>query len=110
LLENYRDIAGDLMEVYLSSVSNRLNEIMKFLTIFTTIFSSLTFIAGVYGMNFNTGKSPWNMPELNWRYGYLFALGLMTAMAVVMLFYFRKKGWMGSRNAGEKLTSDSGTP
>lgn len=102
LLENYRDIAGDLMEVYLSSVSNRLNEIMKFLTIFTTIFSSLTFIAGVYGMNFNTGKSPWNMPELNWRYGYIFALGLMAALAVAMLFIFRKKGWMGSKNSGAR--------
>jgi magnesium transporter len=106
LLENYRDIAGDLMEVYLSSVSNRLNEIMKFLTIFTTIFSSLTFIAGVYGMNFNTGKSPWNMPELNWRYGYFFALGLMAALAVVMLIYFRKRGWMGSRDSGETPNSD----
>jgi magnesium transporter len=110
LLENYRDIAGDLMEVYLSSVSNRLNEIMKFLTIFTTIFSSLTFIAGIYGMNFNTGHSPWNMPELNWRYGYFFALGLMAALAVVMLIYFRKKGWMGSGDTGEKRTSDSGAP
>jgi magnesium transporter len=110
LLENFRDIAGDLMEVYLSSVSNRLNEIMKVLTIFTTIFIPLTFIAGVYGMNFNTGKSHWNMPELNWHYGYLFALGLMAALVVVMLLYFRKKGWLGSSGDPEKSrTPESGT-
>ncbi len=90
LLENYRDIAGDLIEVYLSSISNRMNEIMKILTIFTTIFIPLTFIAGVYGMNFK------NMPELNWKYGYLFALGIMAALAAVMLIYFRKKGWLGA--------------
>jgi magnesium transporter len=97
LLENYRDIAGDLMEVYLSSVSNRLNEIMKLLTIFTTIFIPLTFISGLYGMNFNTSKSHWNMPELNWSYGYLFVISLMVAVTAVMLVYFRKKGWLGSQ-------------
>jgi magnesium transporter len=92
LLENYRDIAGDLIEVYLSSVSNRLNEIMKILTIFTTIFIPLTFIAGVYGMNFKY------MPEINWTYGYAYALGLMALLILGMLFYFRKKGWWGSGN------------
>jgi magnesium transporter len=105
LLENYRDIAGDLMEVYLSSVSNRLNEIMKFLTIFTTIFIPLNFIAGVYGMNFNTDKSRWNMPELGWHFGYFYALALMAVLAVVMLFYFRKKGWLGSTADIEKSRS-----
>ncbi len=109
LLENYRDIAGDLMEVYLSSVSNRLNEIMKILTIFTTIFIPLTFIAGVYGMNFNTGKSRWNMPELNWHYGYFFSLTLMAALAAVMLIYFRKKGWLGSSgDSGKSRALGSG--
>jgi len=98
LLENYRDIASGLMEVYLSSVSNRLNEIMKVLTMFTAFFIPLSLIAGIYGMNFNTGRSPLNMPELNWYLGYPFALGLMATMALGMLAYFRRKGWLGSRS------------
>jgi magnesium transporter len=96
LLENYREIASSLVEVYLSSVSNRLNEIMKVLTIFTVVFIPLNFIASIYGMNFSTDKSSWNMPELNWVYGYPFALGLMAAVALFMLIYFRKKRWIGS--------------
>jgi magnesium transporter len=90
LLENYRDIVASLMDVYLSSVSNRLNEIMKILTIVTTIFIPLNLIAGIYGMNFR------NMPELGWHYGYFYALGLMAALFIGMLLYFRKKGWLGS--------------
>jgi magnesium transporter len=108
LLENYRDIAASLMEVYLSSVSNRLNEIMKFLTIFTTLFIPLNFIAGLYGMNFNTEKSPWNMPELNWFLGYPMVLGTMVAACAAMLFYFRRKGWIGSSDpdAGSTLSQN----
>ncbi len=98
LLENYRDIAASLTEVYLSSVSNRMNEIMKVLTIFTSIFIPLNFIAGIYGMNFNTDRSPLNMPELNWYLGYPFALGLMAMLAVVMLIYFGRKGWLTSNH------------
>jgi magnesium transporter len=100
LLENYRDIAASLIEVYLSSVNNRLSEIMKFLTIFTTIFIPLNFIAGIYGMNFNTERSPWNMPELNWHFGYLLILIIMLTSCVGMLIYFRRKGWIGSSDAG----------
>lgn len=96
LLENFRDIASSLMEVYLSSVSNRLNEIMKVLTIFTAIFIPLNFIVGIYGMNFDPDKSPWNMPELHWRYGYPFALILMSIVALGLLGYFRRKGWFGA--------------
>src|SRR6186997_598212 len=76
LLESYRDIAGDVRDYYLAAVSNRMNEIMKTLTVIATLFLPLSFIASVYGMNFNTDY-PWNMPELNWRYGYLYALGSM---------------------------------
>jgi magnesium transporter len=94
ILENYRDVAGSLMEVFLSSISNRMNEIMKILTIFTTIFIPLTFIAGIYGMNFNPERSPLNMPELNWYWGYPFALGSMGAVALGMLVYFQRKGWI----------------
>jgi len=100
LLENYRDIAGSLIEVFLSSVNNRLSEIMKFLTIFTTIFIPLNFIAGIYGMNFHTESSPWNMPELKWHFGYFLILGIMLASCIGMLLYFRKKGWLGSSDAG----------
>ena len=77
LLESYRDIAGDVRDYYLSTISNRMNEIMKTLTVIATIFLPLSFIAGVYGMNFNTEVSKWNMPELNWRFGYLYSLAFM---------------------------------
>ncbi len=93
ILESCREVASGLMDVYLSSVSNRMNEVMKVLTIFAAIFIPLTFIAGIYGMNFSTEISPWNMPELNWRWGYPLALGSMAAVAVGMLMYFKRKGW-----------------
>jgi magnesium transporter len=67
------------------------------LTITGAIFIPLTFIAGVYGMNFNPDASPWNMPELNWYLGYPLALGLMAVVAVALLLYFRRKGWIGRR-------------
>jgi magnesium transporter len=67
---------------------------LKMLTIFAVIFIPLTFIAGIYGMNFNPEKSPFNMPELNWYLGYPFALCLMIIVGVGMLFYFRKKKWL----------------
>lgn len=93
-VETFRDMISGMLDVYLSSLSNRMNEIMKVLTIFAVIFIPLTFIAGIYGMNFNPDKSPFNMPELNWYLGYPFALGLMTIVGVGMLFYFRRKNWM----------------
>jgi len=92
LLENYREIASGLMDVYLSNVSNKTNEIMKLLTIFTAVFAPLAFITGLYGMNFNTAFGL-NMPELNWPWGYPFALCLMAASVVGMLHYFRRRGW-----------------
>jgi magnesium transporter len=95
LLENYRDVASGLMEVYLSSMSNRLNEVMKILTMFTALFIPMSLIAGIYGMNFNTQASRLNMPELNWYFGYPFALGLMMAISLGILLYFRRKGWLG---------------
>jgi magnesium transporter len=95
LVESYREIASDLTSVYLSSVSNRMNEIMKVLTVISTIFIPLTFVVGVYGMNFETDASPWNMPELNWRYGYVACLALMAAIAIGQLVFFYRKGWLG---------------
>jgi len=94
LMENYRDMASALIDVYLSSINNRLNEIMKVLTVIATVFMPLTFIAGVYGMNFKTEVSPWNMPELSWYFGYPFALGLMAAAVLVMVLYFQRKNWL----------------
>ncbi|MFH1676233.1 MAG: CorA family divalent cation transporter, partial [bacterium] len=97
LVENYREICSDLMDVYLSSVSNRMNEVMKVLTIIATIFIPLTFIAGVYGMNFNPDASHWNMPELNWPLGYPFVWIIMIAVTVIMIVYFYRLGWIGDR-------------
>jgi magnesium transporter len=94
ILENFRDIVSSLMDVYLSSVGHRMNEIMKVLTIFAALFIPLTFITGLYGMNFNPDASRWNMPELNWWLGYPFALTIMLSVAVAMLVYFWRKGWL----------------
>jgi len=86
------------MDVYLSTASNRMNEIMKVLTMFASIFIPLGFIAGVYGMNFDVARSPWNLPELEWYWGYPFALGLMLSVACGLIFYFWRRGWIGSRS------------
>ncbi len=87
MIETYRDLAAGMLDVYLSSTSNRLNEVMKVLTIISTIFMPMSFIASLYGMNFK------GMPELSWRFGYPMALGLMLAVAVGMVAYFKRKGW-----------------
>jgi magnesium transporter len=96
LLESYRDIAGDVRDYYLSTISNRMNQVMKTLTVISTIFLPLSFIASIYGMNFNTDVSPWNMPELNWYFGYPLALGLMFIVAGGMLLNFKWRGWLDS--------------
>jgi magnesium transporter len=93
ILENYRETASSLMDVYLSSISNRMNEVMKLLTVISSIFIPLTFIAGVYGMNFNPEKSPWNMPELEWPWGYVACLGVMGAIALLQVIFFWRRGW-----------------
>jgi len=93
MIETYRDLSSGMLEVYLSSASNRLNEVMKVLTIISTFFIPLNFIAGIYGMNFRPEASPLNMPEVNWYWGYPFALGLMATVAALLVVYFRRKGW-----------------
>ena len=98
LTETHRETASGLLDTYHSSIGTRMNEIMKMLTIIATIFIPLSFIAGVYGMNFNPDKSPWNMPELDWYFGYPFALGLMAAVAIGLVVYFVRKGWIGRRS------------
>ncbi len=94
MVETYRELASGLMDVYLSAVSNKMNEIMKVLTIVSTIFIPLTFVAGIYGMNFNTEKSPYNMPELNWYWGYPLCWAVMIAIALSLLFFFWRRGWL----------------
>lgn len=98
LLETYREVCSDLMDLYLSSVSNRMNEIMKVLTIISTLFIPLTFIVGIYGMNFDS-SSPYNLPELKWRFGYPLCLLLMVVIAIGQLLFFRRKGWLGQPKA-----------
>lgn len=93
-IDSHRDFAASLMEVHLSLVGNRTNEAMKVLTIISTIFIPLSFIAGVYGMNFNHEISPYNMPELNWRFGYPIVLGAMALIAAGIYWYIRKKRWI----------------
>ncbi|BAY19244.1 magnesium and cobalt transport protein CorA [Anabaenopsis circularis NIES-21] len=96
MVETYRELASGLMDVYLSAVSNKMNEIMKLLTVVSAIFIPLTFVAGVYGMNFNPDKSPYNMPELNWYWGYPVCLALMVAIAVSLLILFWRRGWLAN--------------
>jgi magnesium transporter len=93
-INSLRDVLNSLIEVYRSSSAYRLNEILKILTIISTIFIPLTFIAGIYGMNFNTAVSKWNMPELNWYFGYPFVLILMIFVAAALLLFFKKKKWL----------------
>jgi magnesium transporter len=95
IVETYRELDADLTDLYLSSLSNRLNEVMKVLTIIATIFMPLSFIASIYGMNFNTSVSPYNMPELNWQFGYPFVWALMIGSAVGMYWFFRWMRWVG---------------
>jgi magnesium transporter len=92
LVESYRDLVTSALEAYLSVQSNRMNEIMKQLTLVATVMLPITFIAGVYGMNFE------HMPELKWTYGYPAVLALMAAIIVGSLIWFRHKGWIGNRD------------
>lgn len=99
MVETYRELASSLMDVYLSSVSNRMNEIMKVLTVISTIFIPLTFIAGIYGMNFDPSASPWNMPELRWYWGYPACLVAMGGIALGLVMFFWQRGWFQDLSA-----------
>jgi len=87
-IDTYRDMLSGLQDVYLSSISNKMNEVMKVLTIFAAIFIPLTFIAGIYGMNFDY------IPELKWKYSYFVLWGFFLLVGGGMLGYFRKKKWI----------------
>jgi magnesium transporter len=101
LSENYRDLIGGALDSYLSVVSNRTNDIMKVLTIFSAIMLPLTFIAGLYGMNFD------NLPELHYEYSYFIVLGVMLIVALGMLWFFWRKGWIGAKTEGRKAEGRS---
>jgi magnesium transporter len=87
-VETFRDLISGMLDIYLSSISNKMNSVMKVLTIIATIFIPLTFVAGIYGMNFKF------MPELEWHWGYPMIWVLMISVFISMLFYFRKKDWL----------------
>jgi magnesium transporter len=97
LVDTYRELTSDLMSLYHSSLSNRMNEIMQVLTVIATIFIPLTFIVGIYGMNFDTQVSPWNMPELESYWGYPAVWVVMIAVTVALLILFQRKGWLPKR-------------
>ena len=97
IIETNRERASGLSDLYLSSLSNKMNEVMKVLTIIATIFIPLGFIAGLYGMNFDT-DSPYNMPELHMRYGYPLTLFVMLMIVVGFTMYFRSEGWIGGKH------------
>ena len=88
MAETYRDVNSGLQDLYMSSISNRMNEVMKVLTIIATIFIPLSFVTGLYGMNFT------NMPEIDWQWGYPFAWAVMIGMVIVMFIYFKRKNWI----------------
>ena len=93
-VETYRDMTSSLQDLYLNSVSNKMNNVMKVLTIIATIFIPLSFLAGIYGMNFDPAAGPLNMPELSSPYGYVFFWGLVVVIGGGLLVLFRRKGWL----------------
>lgn len=97
IMESYREVVSDLVDVYISSVNTKLNETMKVLTMIATVFMPLGFIASLYGMNFDRSVSGWNMPELGFRYGYPIALSIMAICAAGLTYFFWRKGWFASR-------------
>ena len=103
-LESGREVCASLMDVHLSVASQRLNEVMKVLTIISVTFIPLSFIAGLYGMNFDT-KFKTNMPELSWPFGYAFALALMATSTVLFLGYFWRKGWLTNPKPASSIST-----
>ena len=91
-IDSQREVVASIMDLFLSGTNHRMNEVMKVLTVISTIFIPLTFIVGVYGMNFDE-SSPYNMPELGWKYGYFIIWGVMLAILIGMVIYFRRKKW-----------------
>ena len=89
IVETHREMAGGLNDLYMSAISNRMNEVMKVLTLMASFFIPLTFIAGVYGMNFE------HIPELHWAHGYASFWVVCVAITIALVHYFRRRGWLG---------------
>lgn len=110
LLTTNREIAAGLIEIYLSTLSNRTNETMRVLTVIATIFIPLTFITGLYGMNFDYETSPWNMPELEWYWGYPILWLLMLGIAAFELLMFWRMGWLSGADSDESVRDEADEP
>lgn len=93
-IESLRDMVSGMLDIYMSSISNKMNEVMKVLTIIATIFIPITFVAGIYGMNFSNEISFLNMPELHWKYGYIFVWVIIISIAFSMILFFKRKRWL----------------
>jgi magnesium transporter len=93
MVETYRDLGAGLMDVHFASIDSRTNEIVRVLTVVSVFFLPLTFLAGVYGMNFNT-EDKWNMPELSWPFGYVYFWGVCFIITSFMLVFFKRKRWI----------------
>lgn len=100
-VETLREMAVGVMDIYLSSVNNRTNDVMRTLTVMASIFIPLTFLSGIYGMNFDY------MPELHWRWGYAAAWGVMVVMTLGLLAWFARRGWLGRHHSWPKDPSAS---
>lgn len=107
MVEIERELVSSLLDVYISSLSNKMNDVMRVLTIISTVFIPLSFIAGYFGMNFDHSTSPFNMPELHWYYGYPVAVFLMFALSFAMVYFFWRKGWLHSLRIHTQTATDS---
>jgi magnesium transporter len=101
MIDGYREAEVSLKSLTLSALTHRMNEVIRLLAVISTIFAPLTFIVGIYGMNFDPSSSPWNMPELRWYWGYPFSFGLMGLAAAGVLTYFARKGWLAPEELSE---------
>jgi magnesium transporter len=91
--DNYREIINGMLEINLSYANQKMNEIIKLLTMISTIFIPLTFIVGIFGMNFRPEAGPLNMPEITWKYGYITVMGIMLIISLALIYFFKKKKW-----------------
>ncbi len=102
MVEYFISVTGDMMNLHMSSVSNKMNQVATVLAIVASVFLPPSLVAGIYGMNFKYHNSPWNMPELEWDMGYPFALILMGGMSIGFIFYFWRNGWLRVFYPGQK--------
>jgi magnesium transporter len=110
MVESFRELTSGILDMYMSSTSQRMNEIMKVLTVISTIFIPLTFIAGIYGMNFQPDAGPLSMPELRWPLGYVACLAVMAVIGGALAIWFWRKGWIFTGEPVRRMPRDSQAP